>query len=484
VGVVVIGLGVAIGACAIAGWAFDLVMPPLNPEQQRGEIALGTAAAIAFVIGVGLLVYGRRHASEVPTRREAMLAVAMIWSAAMVIGALPFMIGAHMNGPEALFESVSGLTTTGATVITDIEGRLSRPLLLWRSLLQWLGGMGIVVLFVAVFPNIGAGGKYMFGEEVPGTSAEGLRPRIAETSRVLYQFYIFFTLVEIAVLLAVGMNLFEAICHAFTTMSTGGFSTRDASIAGFDSDVIEFVLAGFMLLASINYGLFYSALRGRTLRVFVRSVEFRTYVVLVVMCTLLLTFMILGHHEGDLYAAFRYGLFMTATIISSTGYGTDDFMAYPSIALWVVLSLMFVGGCAGSTAGGIKVERFVLMTKLVLTELKRSFRPHLVHVIRMGRNVVPQSALTDVSVFLVVYVGALGIITGVVAAIEVVPVPTAFGATLTCLSNMGPAPFHLGPDNFAGYSAVSKLLLSFAMLLGRLEFFAVLALLVPAFWRR
>jgi trk system potassium uptake protein len=484
VGVVVMGLGVALGLCGLAGWGFDVALPPLQSSMVRGEFALGISAAVALGVGFGLYLFGRRHASDVPTRREAMLAVALIWTAASVIGALPFVFGAGMGVVDALFESVSGLTTTGATVIGDIEGTMSRPLLLWRSLLQWLGGMGIVVLFVAVFPNIGAGGKFMFGEEVPGTTAEGLRPRIAETSRILWQFYLAFTLIEFLVLFLLGMSAFEALCHALTTMSTGGFSTRDASIGAFDAPWIEVTIAIFMLIASVNYGLFHASIRGRTFRVFLRSIEFRAYVVVVLLATLLLSFIILGQHEGDLSSSLRYGLFTVASFVSSTGYGTEDYMAYPQMGLWLILTLMFLGGCAGSTAGGIKVERVVLMAKLVWAELRRSFRPALVHVVRMGRNVVPQSALTDVAVFLVVYMGGLALLTGTVATLEGHPLPAAFGASLSCLSNMGPAPFHLEADNFAAYGSLSKLLFAVGMLLGRLEFFALLALVVPDFWRR
>ncbi|MEM6370221.1 MAG: potassium transporter TrkG [Myxococcota bacterium] len=484
VGVVVMGLGVALGLCGLAGWGFDMVLPPLGTQVMRGEWALGLSAGAAFALGAGLIVFGRRHASGDLTRREAILAVALIWSASSAIGALPFVLGAQMSVVDALFESVSGLTTTGATVIGDIEGRLNRPLLLWRSLLQWLGGMGIVVLFVAVFPNIGAGGKFMFGEEVPGTTAEGLRPRIAETSRILWQFYLAFTVVEFLVLFLLGMSTFEALCHALTTMSTGGFSTRDDSIGAFADPWIEVVIASFMLIASVNYGLFHASIRGRTLRVFLRSAEFRTYVVVVVVSTLLLAFIILGQNEGDLLRSLRIALFTVATFISSTGYGTEDYMAYPQMGLWLILSLMFLGGCAGSTAGGIKVERVVLMLKLVWAELRRSFRPALVHVVRMGRTVVPQSALTDVAVFLVVYMGGLALLTGTVATLEGHPLPAAFGASLSCLSNMGPAPFHLGADNFVAYGVASKLLFMLGMLLGRLEFFALLALVVPDFWRR
>ncbi len=478
------GLAVFIALCALVGWLFDLTSGARELAVRGGHWALLGTSGLTLFTGGGLYAYGQRHATDFVSRREAVLAVALIWAAAAVFGALPFLVEASMSVPDALFESISGLTTTGATVITDIEGTLSRPLLLWRSLLQWLGGMGIVVLFVAVFPSIGAGGKHMFGEEVPGTTAEGLRPRIAETSRVLWQFYFAFTLLEIGALYALGMSPFEAICHAFTTMSTGGFSTRDASIAAFDDWRIEMTIAGFMLLASVNYGLFYAALRGRTAWVFIRSVEFRAYVILVVLCTVVVTLGILNVHGGRPFEAFRYGLFTVATFVSSTGYGTDDYALYPPAILFVIITLMFVGGCAGSTAGGIKIERIVLMGKIVWTELRRSFRPNLVHVVRMGRKIVQTSALTDVVVFFVVYMATLAALTGLATAVDGLPLPAAFGASLSALSNMGPAPFHAGDDNFAAYSSVTKLAFALGMLLGRLEFFALLALLVPAFWRR
>jgi trk system potassium uptake protein TrkH len=484
VGAVVIGLSVFIALTALVGWLFDLAAHDEHVRTRGGEWALVGTAALTLFTGVGLLMYGRRHASDFVSRREAVLAVSVIWAAASLFGALPFVVGASMSPIDALFETVSGLTTTGATVVTDIEGSLSRPILLWRSLLQWLGGMGIVVLFVAVFPSIGAGGKHMFGEEVPGTTVEGLRPRIAETSRVLWQLYVLFTVLVIASLWALGVSLFEAVCHAFTTMSTGGFSTRDASIGAFDDWRVELLLSGFMLVASVNYGLYYAALRGKTLRVFPRSVEFRTYVAIVFTAVIATTIGILPVHGGDLFAAFRYGLFTVATFVSSTGYGTDDYTTYPPSVLWVILTLMFVGGCAGSTAGGIKIERIVLMAKVVWTELRRSFRPNLVHVVRMGRQIVQPSALTDVVVFFVVYMASLAVMTGTATLLDGLPLPAAFGASLSCLSNMGPAPFHVGADNFASYSSATKFVFTLGMLLGRLEFFALLALLVPGFWRR
>lgn len=484
VGAVVMGLGTTIGLCALIGFLFNIFNPPEDARKLGGELEMTIAALGTFAAGTMTYLFGRRFQQSMVSRREAVLTVALVWLSAGVFGAMPFVAVANMSFPDALFESISGLTTTGATVITDIEGSLPRALLLWRSLIQWLGGMGIVVLFVAVFPNIGAGGKHMFGEEVPGTTSEGLRPRIAETSRVLWQFYAVFTAAEVIVLYLLNMPLFEAVCHALTTMSTGGFSTRDASIAAFDSVEIELTIAGFMLLGSVNYALYYAALRGRALRPIFRSVEFQAFVIIVVLSTAVLTVGILELHDHDLFEAFRRAVFMVATTISSTGYGTDAYMNYPPAMLMVVILLMFIGGCAGSTAGGIKIERIVMMMKVSLSEIRRSFRPNLVQVIRMGRSVVSSAAITDATVFFIIYMVCMGVFSMALTFIEGASLPTAFGAVLTCLSNMGPAPFHTVADNFAHYSAPSKVVLSLAMLLGRLEFFALLALLVPGFWRR
>ncbi len=392
-----------------------------------------------------------------------------------------------MDPAECLFEAVSGLTTTGATVITDIETRLSRPLLLWRSMSQWLGGMGIVVLFVAVFPNLGAGGKHLYRGEAPGAQAEGFRPRIAETSIALWKLYAALTALEMIALMVAGMDAFEALCHAMTTMSTGGFSTRDASVGGFGVASYEWIIATFMFIGSVNYGLFYIALRTGDLKAFMRNIEFRTYILLCLLSVALMTLFNLHLHEHDPLVSLRYSYFMVATTISSTGYGTVDYtgFGYPSFTL--MLLLMFIGGCSGSTAGGIKVERVVMLAKQTLAQIKRSFDPAVIQVVRMGRRAVAQPVLADVAVFFVIYMACMGIGTFVVASVEDVPVPTAFGAMLTCLSNMGPGPFHemasFG-DNFAGYSAFTKMFFVVAMLLGRLEFFTLFALLLPGFWRR
>ncbi|MDQ3037411.1 MAG: TrkH family potassium uptake protein, partial [Myxococcota bacterium] len=469
-----------------AGGAAEYWIRPAGARDLVGIAAVAISGVAALASGGALHRYGRRHhaASGTMTRREATLAVVLIWVFSGVFGGLPFVLGAGMTPTDAFFEAISGLTTTGATVITDIEVRLSHPLLLWRSLLQWLGGMGIVVLFVAVFPTVGAGAKHMFKGEVPGTTAEGLAPRIAETSFTLWKLYAGFTVLLAGILIALGMSPFESVCHALTALSTGGFSTRDASIAAFDSAAIEYVLAIFMLIGSVNYALYHAMLRMRSIRVFLLSTELKAFVAIVIVTTAILTVGILGVHGGDPLEAFRYAFFTVATFISSTGYGTDDYMTYPHAMVALIVIVMFIGGCSGSTAGGLKVERVVLLWKLGWAEIHRSFRPAVIRVVRMGRAAVPPDVLMDVAVFFGVFMLCLGGGVFLVTLFDPVGPAAAFGATLTCLSNMGPAPFHEGPDNFAAYSDASKIFFSLAMLLGRLEFFTMFALLVPDFWRR
>jgi trk system potassium uptake protein TrkH len=494
-GAVILGVAVCQAVCALAGGAVAFWTLPAEAREPMDVVGLLVSAAVTGAFGLGSYLYGRRFARPTLTRREAVLAVALIWLMAGTFGGIPFLISAGMSPVDSFFESVSGLTTTGATVITDIdgeavegqawrEGGLSYPLLLWRSLIQWLGGMGIVVLFVAVFPSVGAGAKHMFKGEVPGTTAEGLKPRIAETSFTLWKLYAGFTALEAVLLVLLGMTPFDAVCHAFTTMSTGGFSTLDASIGGFDSFSIEMVVATFMFLGSINYGLYYALLRGRSARAVLRNTELRAFLVLSVVLVATLTLGTFEVHDRDLVQSFRYSYFMVATTMSSTGYGTDDYMAYPQPMLMIVVLMMFVGGCSGSTAGGIKVERIVLMAKLSWAEFRESFRPAVVQVVRMGRSAVPRDILQDVAVFVGVYMACLAGGVLFVTLTDEVPVGTAFGATLSCLSNMGPAPWYVGADNFAAYSDAAKVFFVLAMLLGRLEFFTLFALLIPDFWRR
>ncbi|MFT4623846.1 MAG: trk system potassium uptake protein TrkH [Myxococcota bacterium] len=475
-----LGCAVAMLGCSLVGFAYEIL--GYHRELDRGAaIAMAASGLVSAALGAALAWWGVPQ-DRTLGRREAVAAVTGIWLAVSVVGALPFVIDAGFSPTDGFFEAASGFTTTGATMVSDIEGRLSRPLLLWRSVMQWLGGMGIVVLFVAIFPSLGVSGKHLFRSEVPGVTADGLRPRITETSIALWRLYLGFTVLQAVLLWLVGMTPFEATCHAMTTMSTGGFSTRNASIGGFDSPPIEYITSVFMLVAGVNFGLYFAALRSRRMSVMFRSTEFRVYSAMAVVLTLALSVLVLPIHS-DIEATFRHALFMVATTVTSTGFGTDDYMAYPPPGLFLVLVMMFVGGSSGSTAGGIKVSRIVLLAETARAMVRRSVRPSVVQVVRLEGKVVDTPVLLEVATFFFLYmtcltIGILGLTWG-----EGSSVGTAFGAMLTSLSNMGPAPFYDGDDNFAGYSATAKVWFGFMMIVGRLEFFTVLALLVPDTWR-
>lgn len=515
-GFVVIGLAVGMLACSAVGAIYQALGRHRPGLDDGSVLEMLLSAALTGLAGALLVRWGRPAAGLNMRRTEATLTTTVVWTLTGVFGALPFVIDTRLAFDDALFEAVSGFTTTGATIVTDIEGSLSRPVLLWRSLIQWLGGMGIVVLFIAVFPSLGVSGKHMFRTEVPGHNAEGLRPKIGETSWVLWKLYAAATALEALVLMALftwwvpktagvhwSENLFDAVCHAMTTLSTGGFSTHDASIAYYESGLVDGVVAVFMLIAGVNFGLYYGAFLyrsrriasqgwlagfragvGETLGVFTKSVEFRAYCGVVSVTTVLLTLAILPNHDHDALLSLRYALFTVATNITSTGYGTDAYMAYPPTGLALVLALMFIGGMSGSTSGGIKVSRVVLLAENAWAQLRKSVRPQVVQVTRLGREIVGEDALNAVATFFFIYMVCLAGGTLVLTYTDDVTVPTAFGAMLTALSNMGPAPFHRDADNFAAYTPTAKLLFSFAMILGRLEFFTVLALLLPEIWKR
>ncbi len=482
-GFVLYGLAAAIAVCALAGVLFDAIGFVRPAVDQGSTMSLWASAGLTALAGGVLHASGSPMAVADLTRRDALVLTALIWLAASVFGALPYVVDAGMHPVDALFESASGFTTTGATVVGDIEGTLSRPVLLWRSLTQWAGGMGIVVLFVAIFPRVGAGGKKIFKAEVPGPVAGGLVPRIGETAMWLYAMYVAMTVILGAILVGLGMPLFESVCHAFTTVSTGGFSTRDASVAGFANPAVEWVLAAFMLASGVNFGLYYGVLRTRRLSLFLRSSEFRGYVALVLAVASLFFFMNRGMDGGrSVLEGARYAVFTTATFVTSTGFGTEDYMQFSPSSLGLVLLLMVVGGCAGSTAGGLKMSRVLLVLETLRAQVKRAVRPNVVHVVRMEGRAVDQQLLLEVSAFVALFFVSLAVGAFALTAIEDVSLGTAFGAMLTCLSNMGPAPFHGGTDNFVVYGPTAKLLFTYAMVLGRLEFMTLLALVVPAVW--
>lgn len=439
------------------------------------------AGLTSMVIGGGLFMV--KNPKGIPIRkREGYLIVALSWLAMVLSGMLPYLYsGMIPSVPDALFETVSGMTTTGASILTDIEIQ-PRGLLYWRSLTQWIGGMGIIVLTVAIFPLLGIGGIELFAAEAPGPTSDKLHPRISETAKRLWLIYVGLT-ASLAVLLVVfGMSPFEAINHALTTMATGGFSTRNASAAAF-GPAIQYLLIVFMFLAGVNYTVLYLSLKRRWADVW-KSDELKGYIgliaVLAVVCTAQVYYVTGGN---DLEAAFRDSLFQIVSLLTTTGFVSADYTSWTTSLTLIFFVLLFLGACAGSTAGGIKLIRHLVFVKNSYLEFKRIIHPSAIVPLRVNQEIVPGRIITHIFNFLLLYL-LIFVFGSVVLTAMGLDFMTAIGAMATSLGNVGPGIGSVGPvDNFAWLSAEVKIFLSFVMVVGRLEIFTVLVLFTPYFWR-
>lgn len=467
----------------------------LAMSSPKGAIHMAISAGIVLVFAAANLVIGRKARFKDLDRRQAFLVVSISWIALCVAGGLPFIVGADFTFAEALFESTSGFTTTGATILPEIRERLNPALHFWRCLSHWLGGMGIVVLFVAVFPALGMGGKHLFRSEVPGPKSKGLSPRVRETSSVLWKVYVILTLLQVGMLLpamraalpkstAWKQVLFDTVCHAFSTMGTGGFSTFNGSVGELDSWLVDGIILVFMIIAGMNFGLFYEASK-RGISVFWKDAQTKTYLGILAFISVGIAIAILPDVNGNPLRALRFSSFTSASIMSTTGFGTADYEQWPSVTRMLLLVLYFIGGCSGSTAGGMKMSRVIVLFKAVLVELRKSFRPHLVLPVRVNRQPVDNSALVAVLAFMGLYVASVGVGAIWVAMVDKTDGTTAIMASLACVANVGPGFGMVGPtDNFGFLSGPTQVVLSGLMLLGRLEFLTLLALVTPGFWRR
>ena len=453
----------------------------------------------ALAVGGGFWARWGRGESNAIRIREGFAIVALAWVVISLAGAVPLVLGDVVDGyTDAFFETVSGFTTTGATILggggnPGIE-EVPRSFLFWRSLTHWLGGMGIIVLTLAILPILGVGGMQLFKAEVPGPSADKLTPRVRETARRLWMIYFGLTVAQVILLLPV-MDLFDAVNHAFATMATGGFSTRDASVGAFGSAYVDWVLTLFMILAGMNFALHFRLLRGQAVTVF-RDTEFRVYLGVVVLGSLVMAgalwepvrALLPGTTDAQGYAtlpeALRFGSFQTVSILTTTGFATADYEIWPPLAVGVIFLLFFVGGMAGSTGGGIKVVRQVLLFKNSFKEIKQLVHPQALLNVRLNGNVVPQDIMKNVLSFIVLYLALIGVGT-LALALCGLDILTAFGGTISSVGNVGPAFGTLGPaENYAHIPVMGKWVLSFLMVAGRLEIFTMLIIFAPSFWRR
>ena len=544
-GALLFALGLSLVAPALVGLAYG--------EASWWGFGVTAAGALA----VGSTLWATLRPKDELSVREGFAIVALAWLVLSLVGALPFTLtGVLTEYADAVFEVMSGFTTTGATILggadTPAIEAVPKGFLLWRSLTHWLGGMGIIVLTIAVLPMLGVGGMQLFKAEVPGPSADKLTPRVTETAKRLWAIYVALTVVEVLLLLP-AMNLFEAVNHAMATLATGGFSTENGSVGQYDSAYVDWVITAFMVLAGVNFALHYQLLHRQVKGVW-RNEELRAYLVILAGATLLLTLSLWqpaavwlpgevtldgevvaaqapapdapatpdgvvsdtetlesgdrvggedigGGAEGgetsggagevrrvvryESFAdALRYAAFQAAAIITTTGFGTADYEVWPPLAAGILFALFFVGGMAGSTGGGVKVVRVVLILKNAFRELRQLVHPQAILPIRLDHRVVPEGVMRAVLSFIVFYVGLIGLGTLIMAFLGL-DILSAFSATFSCVGNVGPAFGAMGPtENYTHVPVVGKWVLTILMMAGRLEIFTVLLLFTPGFWKR
>ena len=464
---------------ALAG----LMLLPLIAGLCFRENVLNFVLTIAISAALGGLMLLPRPRSRSLVARDGFVIVGLGWLLISLVGALPFVIsGSIPHYYDAVFETASGFSTTGASIVTDIPA-MPRGDLFWRLFTHWIGGMGVLVFIMAVLPMSGEHSMHIMRAEVPGPSVGKLVPRVRKTAMTLYMIYIALTLMEMVFLLFGGMSFYDALLHACATAGTGGFSTNPASIGGFNSLYIEIVITVFMLLFGVNFNLYFLLLIGRWKDV-AKNEELHWFIAIVLGAVLLMAAGITKMY-GSFAVALRHAFFNTATLISTTGFGTVDFTDWPEYCKWILILLMFCGGCAGSTGGGIKLSRLMILGKASLAELKQMVRPRSVVRVQMDGKRIEGGTVRAAFLFINIYM-ALLLFFAAMVSLDGFDVATCFTASLSCLSNIGPGMTKLiGPaGSFAIFSPRSKIFLTLAMLLGRLEIYPILVLLIPRTWKR
>ncbi len=474
IGILLVLLGVSM--------ALPLVVDLYYHEQAY--LIFLESMGITMTVGVLLILFSKKQEfDDHINQKEGMTTVALAWSLVSIFGALPFYLSPDfILFSDAVFESVSGFTTTGSSVMANIEGA-TKSLLFWRSLIQWIGGMGIIVLSLAILPFLGVGGIQLYNAEVPSPVPDKLTPRLSDSAKILWMVYVLFTFIEIVFLLAGGMSFYESMCHSFTTMPTGGFSPKNASIANYDSTYFEYVILAFMVLAGINFSLHFQLLRGKPLA-FWKDTECKFFLGFILVVTLLITWDIYGSVYNSGNEAFRYASFQVVSIITTTGFASADYEKFSGLSHVLIFLCMFIGASAGSTGGGIKCARIIVCFKYCYRELFKILHPKSIRQIKINNSIVSDEILQSIMGFIALYVG-LFIISSILLASMGVDMMTALGAVASCIGNIGPGFGTVGPtENFSHLPVAGKWLLSWCMLIGRLEIYTVIILFVPEFWRK
>lgn len=459
-----------------------MMLVPALVALLYGENLTPWGISIAATAGVGGLMLAAVPQKSVLYAREGFVSVSLSWLLMSAFGALPLRLSGEVTHyADAMFEIVSGFTTTGASILLDVEG-MSRGLLFWRSMTHWIGGLGVLVFILAVLPLANNNAMHIMRAEVPGPTVGKIVPRARDTARILYLIYFALTVIETVFLLAGGMPLYDALIHAFGTAGTGGFSNRALSVGAYNSPYIEWVIGIFLVLFSINFNLYYFILCGGV-RDALRDQELHLFGALVLLTTGIITIDILPLFDG-FSSAVRHAFFQVMSITSTAGFATADFNLWPEVSRWVLVLLMFCGACAGSTGGGIKIGRILLMGRAARCEIRRMSRPRTVNRVMVNGKAVDDETLRGSLIFFFLYILML-ILGTLLISVDGFDTTTNFTAVLSCLSNIGPGLGLVGPmGNFAMYSIFSKIVLTAAMLIGRLEIFPILILFSPSLWKR
>ncbi len=477
-------IGNILGLLLLLNSAFMLLCLPFSFYYKEDSwLAITVSALITAGCGFALRHFTKKDLSKDLKKRDGYIVVTAGWLVMSLFGALPYLLsGSIPNFTNAFFETISGYTTTGASILTDIES-LPKGILFWRSFTQWIGGMGIIVLAVAILPFLGIGGMQLFVAEAPGITPDKLQPRIQETAKRLWLLYVGLTLLEAILLFAGGMSVYDAINHALTTMATGGFSTKNDSAAHFDSPFIQYVLIVFMFLAGTSFTLTYFGIK-RQFKKIIKNEEFIVYGLFTLAITIVVTVTLLFVTDHGLEKSFRDSLFQVVSLITTTGFVSADYTSWAPFLSTLFFILLFVGGSAGSTAGGVKVIRHIVLFKNSFLELKRQLHPSAIIPVRISGKAIERTIVFNVLAFIMIYI-LIFLVGAVLLSAMNVDFDTAFGAVATSLGNVGPGIGEVGPvDNFSAIPTPGKWLLSILMLLGRLELFTVLMLLSPHFWKK
>ncbi len=471
----------------ILGWMLKIEGACMLLPLICSFIYVETSECAAFfaVIGLCLLIGSALTAikakSKVMYAKEGFVTVALCWIFISAFGALPFVISGNIPSYiDAFFETASGFSTTGASILTDIEA-LAKSMLMWRSFTHWLGGMGVLVFLMAILPMAGGGNLYLLRAESPGPSVGKLMPKIKESAKILYIIYIVFTLIQIGLLLLGGLNWFDSLTITFGTAGTGGFAVKNAGLAAY-SPFVQYVVTIFMILFGIDFGLYY-ILIFKNRKTFFKSTELRVYIGIILLAILLIFVNTMGMFKTT-EEAFRHIAFTVGSIITTTGFATTDFNLWPELSRAIIVLLMFIGACAGSTGGGIKVSRIIILVKSIIKEVRTSAHPRLTLKIKMNGRLVEHETVRGVNVFMAAY-AVIFVAAMLIISLDNFDFTSNFTAVVATLNNIGPGLNAVGPmSNYAAFSPLSKLVMSFCMLTGRLEIFPMLLLLSPYTWKK